>query len=192
MLLMILLQIYWLRYSNSFLNYGNFIIPVDKNPMFTRDNQAIIDITFNLEYDTIKLLNYIKYNIKKEDNINYSGDKIIIFTNSCISKETDVSVIERNIYNHKKPYYEQGQWNYNYFRNLIQSVVNTYPVDRITGKYLVDIKDGEEDLIISDKEYSNANSLINGKFITVRFIINQTDSKVLLSNIELFVNKYRE
>ena len=54
------------------------------------------------------------------------------------------------------------------------------------------IKDGEEDLIISDKEYSNANSLINGKFITVRFIINQTDSKVLLSNIELFVNKYRE
>ncbi|MFR4337463.1 MAG: hypothetical protein ACLT33_04895, partial [Lachnospira pectinoschiza] len=90
------------------------------------------------------------------------------------------------------PYYEQGQWNYNYFRNLIQSVIDTYPVDRITGKYLVDIKDGEEDLIISDKEYSNANSLINGKFITVRFIINQTDSKVLLSNIELFVNKYRE
>lgn len=178
--------------SNSFLNYGNFIIPIDKNPIFTRDNQAIIDITFNLEYDTIKLLNYIKYNIKKEDNINYSGDKIIIFTNSCISKETDVSMIERNIYNHKKPYYEQGQWNYNYFRNLIQSVIDTYPVDRITGKYLVDIKDGEEDLIISDKEYSNANSLINGKFITVRFIINQTDSKVLLSNIELFVNKYRE
>ena len=101
-------------------------------------------------------------------------------------------MIERNIYNHKKPYYEQGQWNYNYFRNLIQSVIDTYPVDRITGKYLVDIKDGEEDLIISDKEYSNANSLINGKFITVRFIINQTDSKVLLSNIELFVNKYRE
>lgn len=101
-------------------------------------------------------------------------------------------MIERNIYNHKKPYYEQGQWNYNYFRNLIQSVIDIYPVDRITGKYLVDIKDGEEDLIISDKEYSNANSLINGKFITVRFIINQTDSKVLLSNIELFVNKYRE
>lgn len=178
--------------NNSFLNYGNFVIPSDKNPMFTKENQAIVDVTFNLEYDTVKLLNYIVYNLKKENNINYSGDKIIIFTNTCISKETDVSFIERNIRNHKKPYYEQGQWNYNYFRNLIKSVESIIPIDRVTGKQIIEIKDGEEDLVLSDKEYSKRDSLINGKFITVRFIINQTKDKVLLSNIELYVNKYRE
>ena len=34
--------------------------------------------------------------------------------------------------------------------------------------------------------------LINGKYIGIRFIIHETNSKVSLSNIECYVNKYRE
>lgn len=180
---------------NTFLDYGNCIIPESKNIFYLGDKNvgcAVIDIIFNLEFETIKLLNYICYAIKNSSNINYSGDKILIFTNSCISSEWDISNEERNVPNLTKAYYEHGKWNFNYFRNLINTVELQEPINRLTGKYNFSIMDGEEDRITISKNYKASDSLINGKYIGIRFIIHETNSKVSLSNIECYVNKYRE
>lgn len=180
---------------NTFLDYGNCTIPEPKNIFYLGDKNvgcAVIDIIFNLEFETIKLLNYICYAIKNSSNINYSGDKILIFTNSCISSEWDISNEERNVPNLTKAYYEHGKWNFNYFRNLINTVELQEPINRLTGKYNFSIMDGEEDRITISKNYKASDSLINGKYIGIRFIIHETNSKVSLSNIECYVNKYRE
>lgn len=180
---------------NTFLDYGNCTIPESKNIFYLGDKNvgcAVIDIIFNLEFETIKLLNYICYAIKNSSNINYSGDKILIFTNSCISSEWDISNEERNVPNLTKAYYEHGKWNFNYFRNLINTVELQEPINRLTGKYNFSIMDGEEDRITISKNYKASDSLINGKYIGIRFIIHETNSKVSLSNIECYVNKYRE
>lgn len=180
---------------NTFLDYGNCTIPESKNIFYLGDKNvgcAVIDIIFNLEFETIKLLNYISYAIKNSSNINYSGDKILIFTNSCISSEWDISNEERNVPNLTKAYYEHGKWNFNYFRNLINTVELQEPINRLTGKYNFSIMDGEEDRITISKNYKASDSLINGKYIGIRFIIHETNSKVSLSNIECYVNKYRE
>lgn len=180
---------------NTFLDYGNCTIPESKNIFYLGDKNvgcAVIDIIFNLEFETIKLLNYICYAIKNSSNINYSGDKILIFTNSCISSEWNISNEERNVPNLTKAYYEHGKWNFNYFRNLINTVELQEPINRLTGKYNFSIMDGEEDRITISKNYKASDSLINGKYIGIRFIIHETNSKVSLSNIECYVNKYRE
>lgn len=180
---------------NTFLDYGDCTIPESKNIFYLGDKNvgcAVIDIIFNLEFETIKLLNYICYAIKNSSNINYSGDKILIFTNSCISSEWDISNEERNVPNLTKAYYEHGKWNFNYFRNLINTVELQEPINRLTGKYNFSIMDGEEDRITISKNYKASDSLINGKYIGIRFIIHETNSKVSLSNIECYVNKYRE
>ena len=47
-------------------------------------------------------------------------------------------------------------------------------------------------IITAGKPYKKQDSLINGKYIGIRFIIKETDVAVTLSNIECFINKYRE
>ena len=181
---------------DTYLDYGIFKIPTDKNVFYLGDKDshcAVVDIVFNLQFETIKLLNYITYDIRKLGNINYSGDKILIFTNSCISSEWDISSEERNVPNLTKAYYEHGKWNFNYFRNLIRSVETIEPIDRITGKYAIEILDDEDKNRITELTcYNRRDSLINGKYIGIRFIIHQTDAKVTLSNVECYINKYRE
>lgn len=181
--------------NNNYLEYDEFTIPTDKNIFYLGDketNCAVVDIIFNLEYETIKLLNFISYNLRNSNNINYSGDKILIFTNSCISTEWDITTDKRNIKDSTKPYYEQGKWNFNYFRSLINTVESIEPVDRITGHYKIDIDNGEgENKIVLGKRYSSRDSLINGKYIGIRFIIHETKAKVLLNSIECYINKYR-
>lgn len=181
--------------NNKYLEYDEFTIPKERNIFYLGDketNCAVVDIIFNLEYETIKLLNFLSYNIRNVDNINYSGDKILIFTNSCISTEWDITTKERNMKDSTKPYYEQGKWNFNYFRSLINTVESIEPIDRITGHYKITIDNEEgENKIVLGKRYNSRDSLINGKYIGIRFIIHETDSKVLLNTIECYINKYR-
>ena len=44
----------------------------------------IVDVLFNLEYDTIKVLNYISYDLYKANDINFAGNKILLFSNTSI------------------------------------------------------------------------------------------------------------
>lgn len=178
-----------------YLNYEYCTIDDNKNPFYISEavGCAVVDVVFNLEFDTIKLLNYITYDLKKTNNINYSGNKILIFTNTGISTEWDVSTTSRNEKNMTKPYYEQGKWNFNYFRSLIKGVEELEPIDRITGNYnIVILDENQVNIITAGKPYKKQDSLINGKYIGIRFIIKETDVAVTLSNIECFINKYRE
>ena len=131
--------------------------------------------------------------LQNNANINYSGDKILIFTNSSISTEWDVSTENRDNNSHVKPYYEHGRWNFNYFRSLVATVLKFEPVNRLTGKYNYTIEDGESnDRIVSGEPYKRTDALINGKYIGIRFIFHNTENQINLSNVECYVNKYRE
>lgn len=170
---------------SSYLKYKDFEIPVDKNPFYVGDNNntMVVDILFNLEYDTIKVLNYISYDLYKANDINFAGNKILLFSNTSISRLEDITVNERNTFDTAKPYYEHGKWNYNYFRSVLNEVVTSYPIDRLTGKLTVDV----------DKNYEPFKSnLINGKYLGVRFVINDGTAKIEIKKIECYVNKYRE
>lgn len=170
---------------SSYLKYTDFEIPVDKNPFYVGENNntMVVDILFNLEYDTIKVLNYISYDLYKANDINFAGNKILLFSNTSISRLEDITVNERNTFNTVKPYYEHGKWNYNYFRSVLNEVVTNYPIDRLTGKLNVDV----------DKKYEPFKSnLINGKYLGVRFVINDGSARIEIKKIECYVNKYRE
>lgn len=95
---------------------------------------SYINIIINSEYEVIKLIEFIKYKLRKvagiakedftyspveEQQTPYAGDIIRIFNDMCDSGDIDVSV---NIYNpgdYRKPWFELGNWNFNYFRNNI-------------------------------------------------------------------------
>lgn len=170
---------------SSYLKYTDFEIPIDKNPFYVgkNNNTMVVDILFNLEYDTIKVLNYISYDLYKANDINFAGNKILLFSNTSISRLEDITVNERNTFNTVKPYYEHGKWNYNYFRSVLNEVVTNYPIDRLTGKLNVDV----------NKKYEPFKSnLINGKYLGVRFVINDGSARIEIKKIECYVNKYRE
>ena len=169
----------------SYLKYTDFEIAANKNPFYVGDNNntMVVDVLFNLEYDTIKVLNYISYDLYKANDINFAGNKILLFSNTSISRLEDITVNERNTFDTAKPYYEHGKWNYNYFRSVLNKVVTNYPIDRLTGKLTVDV----------DKNYEPFKSnLINGKYLGVRFVINDGTAKIEIKKIECYVNKYRE
>lgn len=169
----------------SYLKYKDFEIAANKNPFYVGDNNntMVVDVLFNLEYDTIKVLNYISYDLYKANDINFAGNKILLFSNTSISRLEDITVNERNTFDAAKPYYEHGKWNYNYFRSVLNEVVTNYPIDRLTGKLTVDV----------DKNYEPFKSnLINGKYLGVRFVINDGTAKIEIKKIECYVNKYRE
>lgn len=95
---------------------------------------SYINIIINSEYEVIKLIEFIKYKLRKvagiakedftyspveEQQTPYAGDIIRIFNDMCDSGDIDVAV---NVYNpgdYKKPWFELGNWNFNYFRNDI-------------------------------------------------------------------------
>ena len=169
----------------SYLKYKDFEIAANKNPFYVGDNNntMVVDVLFNLEYDTIKVLNYISYDLYKANDINFAGNKILLFSNTSISRLEDITVNERNTFDTAKPYYEHGKWNYNYFRSVLNEVVTNYPIDRLTGKLTVDV----------DKNYEPFKSnLINGKYLGVRLVINDGTAKIEIKKIECYVNKYRE
>lgn len=169
----------------SYLKYKDFEIAANKNPFYVGDNNntMVVDVLFNLEYDTIKVLNYISYDLYKANDINFAGNKILLFSNTSISRLEDITINERNTFDTAKPYYEHGKWNYNYFRSVLNEVVTNYPIDRLTGKLTVDV----------DKNYEPFKSnLINGKYLGVRFVINDGTAKIEIKKIECYVNKYRE
>lgn len=180
----------------NYLDYSNYTIPMNKNPFYLGDKNtgcAVVDLVFNLQFETIKVLNFITYMLQNNANINYSGNKILIFTNSSISTEWDVSTENRDNNSHVKPYYEHGRWNFNYFRSLVATVLKFEPVNRLTGKYNYTIEDGESnDRIVSGEPYKRTDALINGKYIGIRFIFHNTENQINLSNVECYVNKYRE
>uniref|UniRef100_A0AAU8MHA3 Stabilization protein n=1 Tax=Geladintestivirus 5 TaxID=3233137 RepID=A0AAU8MHA3_9CAUD len=168
--------------KNEDLTLSNINIPVF---------YSIIDIIENLNYETIKTLDYLIwcsryvenefpiYSDNDEINMAESKDNVYpcsylqIYTDTCQTKLLDLDSISNaysisNPNSYKYPRFNQGYWSLNYFRNILNAN-NKF-------KYLGDptntnskYDDGRQ-----KAEYrSDENSLIEGKYFVARMYFNQ-------------------
>lgn len=113
-----------------------------------------ISIILNENYDAIKFLEFIKYNVRKVSKSNslvsispvkegvqpYAGDILEIFSEFTNTGEIDINVDTTNKFNrYFKPWFELGNWNFNYFRNKISTYTgnSSDKLTRIYGNYIV-------------------------------------------------------
>lgn len=153
-------------FTNEY-NYGRFHTHMsdDSNSLYYISKQLLdnneliynsyVDIIINESYDLIKFLEYIKYKVRKiyipiyTENINnsvdirkhpYAGDILRIFNEDNDSGDIDITVEKLNQFNKfKKPWYEDTQWNFNYFRNNINNHTNksSDKLRRLYGNYII-------------------------------------------------------
>lgn len=167
----------------------------DKNNLYpihyeNKCNYAIVDIIFNNNFEIPKVLNSIHWIFKTIKNKNNGwdnslnnilvaeeptdfdkpGDYIRIYSDTCSTDLLDVS-IKANKYRlsqssyEKKPYFDRGMWNMNYFRNVLN-----------------ELKDSGNRQYLSDD-----NSLIYGKYFVIRFIIDRRN-KFNLDNADINIS----
>lgn len=142
---------------------------------------SIIDIIYNVNYETVKTLNSISWyskiikdvfplatnmvyeNMAESIDTDIPAMQIMIYTDTCCSdiihadiKSNDYSIKNPNSY--QLPRYNQGYWSLSYFRNIINNN-NAF-------KYLDNYNDGRKKASFINDE----NSLIEGKYFVVRFI----------------------
>lgn len=115
---------------------------------------STISIIINENYDVIKFLEFIKYNVRKVSKSNsivsispvkesiqpYAGDILEIFSEFTNTGEININVDTTNKFNrYFKPWFELGNWNFNYFRNKISTYAgnNSDKLTRIYGNYIV-------------------------------------------------------
>lgn len=113
-----------------------------------------ISIILNEDYDVIKFLEFIKYNVRKVSKSNslvsispvkesmqpYAGDILEIFSEFTNTGEIDINIDTTNKFNrYSKPWFELGNWNFNYFRNKISTYAgnSSDKLTRIYGNYIV-------------------------------------------------------
>ena len=139
-------------------SYGSFD-NVKNNLRINTTTNSKIGIIINQAYDDIKYLEHISYKLNKFVNpaeidytyspvegtiIPYSADLLKIYNNQVNTGELDILIDkeeDKNIFNnYKKPYWELGNWNYNYLRNNISNY-NKYgdgfDMSRLYGNYFV-------------------------------------------------------
>lgn len=120
---------------------------------------AKIGIIVNEQYDDIKFLEQITYKLAKLANpaefdytnspvegmiTPYSAEFLKVYNNEVNTGELDILISKedsKNIFcNYTKPYWELGNWNYNYLRNKIAEHANygdAFNMSRIFGNYFV-------------------------------------------------------
>lgn len=113
-----------------------------------------ISIILNEDYDVIKFLEFIKYNVRKVSKSNslvsispvkesmqpYAGDILEIFSEFTNTGKIDINIDTTNKFNrYFKPWFELGNWNFNYFRNKISTYAgnSSDKLTRIYGNYIV-------------------------------------------------------
>ena len=118
-----------------------------------------IGIIINEQYDNIKFLEHITYKLNKFVNPTlidytyspvegmvtpYSADLLKVYNNEVDTGELDILINKeeaKNVFcNYKKPYWELGNWNYNYLRNNIANYDNygdAFTMSRLYGNYFV-------------------------------------------------------
>lgn len=132
-------------------------------------NKVNINIIVTDSYNTIKYLNAIKYRFTEETQvvnsnspvegmslIPFSGLTIRAFSNETDTNELNVQIPytpygtgHNTFMNYTKPYYDRGNWNFNYLFNKREQS-NT----RIYGNYLmIDFK-------LKDRNYTNTNNVM--------------------------------
>ena len=143
---------------NSIQNiYYNKFENIRENRQVNASVNSVIDIICNPSYEHIKYLEYIAYKLYKiniDSNIYsptpveelkqpYSGDTLRVFNtevdtgllNILVDDESYDTKKNKSIMNYKKPWWELGNWNFNYLRDKKQGNVK-FP-SRLYGNYFV-------------------------------------------------------
>ena len=177
---------------------------------------AYIDIIFNNQYPIIRNLESINYLLGYkeefddfdyklfEDREKYSGNYIEIYTDSTDSRILDLSQgTEVNNYNdYKHPHYNKGQWQFNYFRNIVSKELTPAQLNDYIARlgltesalpYIINgITDNDNPSQIDQViRPSDERSLIYGKYIIVRFIFTNTnDKQIRFEDVSVNINNY--
>ena len=143
---------------NSIQNiYYNKFENIRENRQVNASVNSVIDIICNPSYEHIKYLEYIAYKLYKinidsntysptpveELKQPYSGDTLRVFNtevdtgllNILVDDESYDTKKNKSIMNYKKPWWELGNWNFNYLRDKKQGNVR-FP-SRLYGNYFV-------------------------------------------------------
>ena len=163
----------YLNYNNALTDETNYYKSeyVDEKPA------SYIDMLFNNQ-GIDKVLDYISYRINKATDDQYSGDKLLIYTNCCYSDYKDVSTPRRRVDDWKSPVYRFGIWVVNWFRNWIKPIPTVHPIIRGNGKF--DNNAGE-----LGKQVNN-NALIVGKFWVIRLIFRDDSKRISVDDIQTY------
>lgn len=190
---------YSLLTNNSFLFPESHIID-DKKVR----QSAIFDIIFNENYLASKSIDSINYIINKVfdyadslitrmaepsmenntfgDKNHYAGDLLRIYTDSNDTGNIDISINDEvNQYNdYKKPHYDNGYWQFNYFRNaLIVAATEKQLLRRLGVKDKSQLSAEQQakfDENLKNYVPSDNRNLIYGRYFVVRFIFDNTDN----------------
>lgn len=142
---------------------------------------SYIDVYFNpTNINNIKILNFITYVLNKEKDDYFDVLGCYIYTNCCYSDYCNLIEERNNVAEYKKPVYEFGRWNYNWFYNKLKSYKEQEIFGRITGKYNTELE--------FNKTAVDA-KLIVGKYAIVRFVFRNTNKKILIKDIQAYFNK---
>lgn len=149
---------------------------------------SIVDIIQNPSYEIVKTVNSIEwcsnlvdkyFNTITSDNSstikltegNYTAKPckgLLLYTDTCTSNYIDCDISTSNAYSitdtnsYKYPRYNQGKWSLNYFRNT-EATADPF-------SYLTNYDDGRQNAQFR----SDNNSLIEGKYVVVRFYFNKS------------------
>lgn len=151
------------------------------------NQKPIISIIVNERYEAIKYLEFIRYKLykfvkdsiivendfdnhmsKEEIKTPYRGARIRIYNNECDTGNIDIeftNIASENSYNEimdiDKPYWEQGNWNFNYIFNNKNSEEYLDLLSRVYGNYF----------IIEIQLFNNKNLIMKHTFETLEYFV---------------------
>lgn len=171
------------QFSNTVYNEyeDNTLNEFINNEIINNKLCSYIDVYFNpTNINNIKILNFITYVLNKEKDDYFDVLGCYIYTNCCYSDYCNLIEERNNVAEYKKPVYEFGRWNYNWFYNKLKSYKEQEIFGRITGKYNTELE--------FNKTAVDAKLMV-GKYAIVRFVFRNTNKKVLIKDIQAYFNK---
>lgn len=171
------------QFSNTVYNEyeDNVLNEFINNEIINDKLCSYIDVYFNpTNINNIKILNFITYVLNKEKDDYFDVLGCYIYTNCCYSDYCNLIEERNNVAEYKKPVYEFGRWNYNWFYNKLKSYKEQEIFGRITGKYNTELE--------FNKTAVDAKLMV-GKYAIVRFVFRNINKKVLIKDIQAYFNK---
>ncbi len=208
------------EYNKTVTNYEKLTkgTPLTEQIFYDEKLCSYVDIIFNDKYELPKTLNSISYIISRNNDFNfntniidqyfntdfdnekhqnkeklYSGFKLFICTDLTFSGELDISQDEEvNKLNDKKPQWNNGIWNFNWFReNIKKDVTNAELEQQNVNKQMKEVYQEHDDLYQSGLEKSDMRSIINGKYFIFRFVFerNEVDLNLKFETLDVNISK---
>lgn len=174
--------------SRHDLYYNNFVKLLN-NTLIEEYKDSVLAIMINDAYELIKTLEFITWKLYKIQHmpitefsnfnenqsrqnykIPYSGNKLRVYNDCIDTGYINISCLynkfNKSVMDYKKPWYEFGNWNFNYFRDTKNSKkLKAKDMSRLYGNYfIIELVFGNEDNERIEFETLNC-QLVNNKTI---------------------------